>query len=230
MTLPCKIFALSAAIGLSLGSCSGAKQIKSHDSNSNHSVSMQEGPPGNETAPMSPVDEMAAIQHGTENAMGMGTGRDISDTWARKMIVHQKGVIRLADLLLKTSTQPEFRSVAASTIDHARKNLRALGSATETSVFHGERFSQQFAGPQFDMFDAMTKASGKTFEATWAAKMTAFEHGAVSLAGVAVNQGDEGGAEELARQIAAQQANDAESMAKYAEIRDWRRHVAAGRN
>ena len=97
-------------------------------------------------------------------------------------------------------------------IVQARHNLRVLASATESGFFGDESFDEQFARPQLDIFDAMTIPEGKTFESTWVAKMTAFERGAVILAGVAVNQGDTGPVKEMARQLATQQANFAESL------------------
>jgi uncharacterized protein (DUF305 family) len=211
VTLSSRSLAALAALLLTVSSCSGVKAPQQAD-NRNASVQSQTNASWPEAAQISPFEELASIQTETEDAMGAAKGRDISDAWARKMIEHQKGAIRFGELLLKRSPNSAVRTIASSTIVQARQNLRALGSATETSVFGDERFDEQFAKPQLEIFEAMTIPEGKTFEDIWIAKLIAFERGAVNLAGIAINQGDTERAKELARQLAAQQANSAEIL------------------
>jgi uncharacterized protein (DUF305 family) len=212
MTSSTKCFAVATALALTLCASDGAKKRQQSDSPLNVAREPSANESGDEVVPMSPVDEMASIQTETEDAMGAVRGRDVSDTWARKMIEHQKGAIRFPELLLRRISQPALRNVATKTIAQARQNLRAPSWVTETSLYRDESFDEPFVKPQLDIFQAMTIPDDKSFESTWVTKMIVFERGAVGLAGVAINQGDEGRVKESARQIAAQKANDAETM------------------
>lgn len=207
-----KVMALSVALVSALSACGSAKKHQQADYDTNVSGGARADDSRNQVDALTPVDQLAQIQTETEDAMGATTGRDISDTWARKMMEHQKGAIRFAELLLKSSTQPTLRRIAALMIEQSRQNLRVLGSLTETGVLGSESLQGLFGRPEIDMYGAMTVPENVAFDHIWIAKMIAFERGAVNLAGIAINQGDEGRAKTLARQLAAQQANNAETL------------------
>lgn len=215
MILKIKVMALSVAFLWALSACSAAEKHRQADFDANVSGAARADGSGNQVDTVPPVEELAAIQTETEDAMGATIGRDISDTWARKMMEHQKGAIRFAELLLKRSAQPTLRKFAGMMSAQARQNIRVLGSLTETSVLGSESLQELFGRPEVDMYGAMTVPENDTFDHIWVAKMIAFHRGAVRLAGIAINQGDNGRGKEIARQLAAQQANQAQLLSQF---------------
>jgi uncharacterized protein (DUF305 family) len=219
--MPLRTVSCGAAVlaALLLVSCGSATKRQPSQGSANTAQEVSNAQASNEDASTDPVEQLNRIQTETEDYVEAARGRDVSDAWARKMIEHQKGAIRLAQLLVQHSSDQRLRDLALSTTVQARQNIRALEAATENSLFKGDDLDV-FVRPQLDMFAAMTIPNEKTFEQTWTAKMIAFHRGAVSLAGVAINAGDDGHAKELARQIAEQQANDAEALQRTAGTRD----------
>ena len=151
-----------------------------------------------------------------EDSIGAAMGSNLDQTWIRKMVEHQEGASRLADIVLQARPSTPFRQAAEATKRNSQTRLAQLALLRRRSLRTDTASSDAFGGAVSDMFAAMTLVQGAPVERTWAGKMAAYDRGAVTLAGIEATRGRDERVKRLAREIASVLANEADAFDRLA--------------
>lgn len=138
-----------------------------------------------------PNNPFAKIEMTMSEAMKAAVGRDVGDTWVRKMIEHHKGAIEMAKFALAQNTGAQLAKMAQDTID---KQTREIGSLQQL-IASGEPVpasGQLYADAEMKMHSEMMGATGANFSETFFKKMLAHHKGAIALSDVALANGVSG--------------------------------------
>jgi len=152
-----------------------------------------------------------------EDSIGAAIGADVDQTWIRKMVEHQEGASRFADLVLQTGPSSPARQAAEALKRDSQARLLRLAPLRRRSVQSDVASSDVFGRGVSDMFAAMTQVQGATVELTWLRKMAAYDRGAVKLAGIEATRGGDERVKRLAREIASALANEADAFDRLAQ-------------
>lgn len=154
----------------------------------------------------------AEAQTLAEDSIGAAIGSDLDQTWVRKMIEHQEGAARMAQLLLKLKARPEVVRVAERVSLDAHARVEALKQLRSRSVTSDSQSAQPFDNKTSDLFAKMTQADDSSVDTLWARKMVEYNRGGIAFAGVETSHGKDPRIRDYAREVASALMHEADAL------------------
>ena len=176
----------------------------------------QAGDPGNGATanlqamapvPYDPTNPYAPLLDRTKAAMTAGVGVDLSDTFVKKMIIHHRGGIAMAKLVLGQTPTADVRAMAEQTIAKQQREIETLQSLAKDGKPAPEA-AAAFQGPAMQMHEATRSAGGANPSETWIRKMIEHHRGGVAMADIVVAEGTDPSVRAFARATADDQRRD----------------------
>lgn len=149
-----------------------------------------------------------------EDSIDTAVGANLVDTWVRKMIQHQKGAIELAQAALSSNTTPSVKGEADARISSARSLVALLEPQKKLSFTKDKESGQAFTRAILTTFEDMTFEPGPDISKTWLQKMSAYDRGAVRLAGVVLSKSNNEKVKSIAKSLADNETAAADRLQK----------------
>lgn len=206
---------LLGALCLLLGACGSPAKMSAEEEHKKQDAELARSIAGDfGSDPQNPFRNAQTL---AEDSIGAAIGADVDQTWIRKMVEHQEGASRFADLVLQARPSNPVRQAAEALKRDSEGRLLRLAPLRQRSLRTDFASSDVFGRAVSDMFAAMTQVQGATVEQTWAGKMAAYDRGAVTLAGIEATRGRDERVTRLAREIASALANEADAFDRLAQ-------------
>ena len=204
---------VSMPLMLLLGACGSESTISEERAHQEQDAKLLERLE-NSSGPVS--NPFAQAQTLAEDSIGAAVGSDVDQTWIRKMIEHQEGSARMAQLVLNSSPSPEVKRAAERVLADAHNRVAALKRLRKRAIRPDDRTSAPFDAKTSDMFAKMTQVEASSVEQMWAGKMVHYNRGAIALAGVEATAGKDEGVRNYARDLASSLVHEADAIQKFA--------------
>lgn len=162
------------------------------------------------------LNPFAAAQTLAEDSIGAATASSVDQTWVRKMIEHQEGAARMAQILMNTRPTPEGRSAAQRVAQDAHARVEMLKKLRKRPVGSDDSPTDVFDARTSEIFAKMTQVQARSIEQTWALKMIEYDGGAVILAGLEVAHGQDVEVKASARELASALAHEVDTLRQFA--------------
>ena len=198
------------AIGLLITACGPSTKLSAEDEHKRQDAALLRSVA--DEAGSDPHNPFRGAQTLAEDSILAAVGSNIDQTWVRRMVEHQEGASRFADIVLQARPSAPVREAAEALKRNSETRLVQLGQLRRRSLRTDPASTEPFASAVSDMFAAMTKEQGATVEQAWLLKMAVYDRGAVTLAGIEATRGQDERAKSLARQIASALANEADAL------------------
>ena len=163
------------------------------------------------------LNPFAAAQTLAEDSIGAAVASTVDQTWVRKMIEHQEGAARMAQILLNLNPTPEVRRAAERVQQDAHARVETLTKLRESSIGSDAKSAEIFHPNTSEMFTNMTKVQASSVERLWALKMLDYNRGGVNLAGLEVSRGSDDRIRTAARELASALAHEADTLQQLAK-------------
>ncbi|WP_167737633.1 DUF305 domain-containing protein [Sphingomonas parva] len=157
--------------------------------------------------PYDPTNPYAPLLDRSKAAMAAAVGIDLSETFVKKMIVHHRGGIALAKLVLGQDPTPDVRALAEQTIARQQREIETLRSLAKDGKPAPEA-AAAFQGPAMQMHEAMRSAGGANPSETWIRKMIEHHRGGVAMAEIVAAEGTDPKVRAFAKATAEDQRRD----------------------
>ena len=209
-------FAVATLLGaLWLPGCGSASSVSEEQGHQERDAELARtlGKAAGEDAP----NPFAAAQTLAEDSIGAAVASTVDQTWVRKMIEHQEGAARMAQILLNLNPTPEVRRAAERVQQDAHARVETLTKLRERSISSDTKSAGIFDHETPEMFANMTKVQASSAERVWVLKMIEYNRGGVKLAGLEVSRGNDDRIRTAARELASALAHEADTLQQLAK-------------